>query len=58
MIFFYEKSSAQDRTINSPYGLNHSFFFSCLTDYHAKTLVFFRQLAYAATTRFFQIALR
>ncbi len=26
MIFFHEKSSAQDRTINSPYALDHSFF--------------------------------
>ena len=41
VIFFHEKSSAQDRTINSPYGLHHSFFFNRLTDYRAKTLVFF-----------------
>jgi len=32
VIFFHEKSSAQDRIINSPYGLNHSFFFNALTD--------------------------
>jgi len=28
VIFFSKKSSALDRTINSPYALNHSFFFS------------------------------
>ena len=32
VIFFHEKSSAQDRTINSPYALIHSFFFQRLTD--------------------------
>ena len=32
VIFFSKKSSALDRTINSPYALIHSFFFHRLTD--------------------------
>ena len=58
MIFFHEKSSAQDRTINSPYALIRSFFFQRLTDQRHKMLVFFEQLTYAHTTRFFIDALR
>ena len=58
MIFFHEKSSAQDRTLNSPYGLRRSFFLNRLTNQRVKSLVFLRQLAYAATTRFFTLALR
>ena len=57
MIFFHEKSSALDRTINSPYALIYSFFFYYLTDSRVKMLVFFNQLAYAFATRFFFIVL-
>jgi hypothetical protein len=53
VIFFSEKSSALDRTINPPYALRHSFFFKRVTEHAVKTLVFFAQLAYAATARFF-----
>ena len=57
MIFFHEKSSALDRTINSPYGLIHSFFFNVMIDNRVKLLVFFNQLAYAVIARFFFIVL-
>ena len=67
VIFFHEKSSALDRTINSPYALNHSFFLNRLTDLRVKcsfflnsslmltTLVFFKPPHHACSenTRFF-----